>query len=327
MKRKLLISISVFIFAVLSMVTTTLAWFSIAQSATVGELTLTVGDGGNLWVSLDGTNYYDDLTEDQFGLFINNNMKMTNVTTSDLVDYRNSYYGDEAVANVDYLSFTLYFRCDDEIMTGLYLSNNVSNSYDYDTVSDPDKKVEGTYAKSKGVSYRTPITFNWDETTERLKNSTATYYADQAVRIGIKELNLDAEDTRTAAELETFIFDPSSDVTRGYDAINGVNEFGAFDFIKKYVKHDLTAPTLNLPNVAYTLSGTRYGREATNNNSLCATFQKRTDTSGVDPIDYYYAKFQVSVWFEGWDPDCMDGIYNDIVKIQLFFRSLVKYSA
>ena len=326
MKKKLLISLSIFIFAILSMVTTTLAWFSVAQSATVSELSLTVGQGGNLDVSLDGETYYSNLSESEFGTFIRNNMKLTNVTTNDLVDFRNSYYGDEAVANVDYLTFTLYFRCDDPDMTGLYLANDVSEDYSYDAISNPNNKIEGTYVKSEGKAFRTPITFNWSDTVQREAGTTSTYLGADALRLGFKELAFDAEDTREDEELLTVIFDPSHDEERSYDKVNGVKEFGAFDFIRKTVKSDLTAPTENLPEVIYDLSTFRYGREAQSNTSLLGTFQHRQVVVNEETKDYYFSKIQVSVWLEGWDPDCINGIYDDIMRIQLFFRSAVKFS-
>ena len=50
--RKLVLSLSIFLFACVSLVTTTFAWFSIAQDATVGDLSMEISGGSELLVSL-----------------------------------------------------------------------------------------------------------------------------------------------------------------------------------------------------------------------------------------------------------------------------------
>ena len=62
--RKLILSLTVFVFALVSLVTTTFAWFSIAQDATVGDLSMSISGGTELLVSLDGTNYSDNISKE-----------------------------------------------------------------------------------------------------------------------------------------------------------------------------------------------------------------------------------------------------------------------
>jgi hypothetical protein len=310
--RKVIITLAVFLFAFTTLVTSSFAWFTIAQSATVGDLEMTVSNGGNLEISLDGVNYYDNLTKDQFDTYINNGMALTNVTTSDLENFYNSYVGDEAIANKDYLTFTLYFRCDDQEMAGLYLTNNITRTYNYNVAKN--NKLKGTYVYSKGVEYTSPVTFQYSETEQRVKGSSATYYGAEALRLGFKELNFDDEDTRT--ELASFIYDPTENEVRGFG-----KEYGSTDFIRQYVDSFITVPTNNLPDTTYELTTTEYNYYAKNNNSLCGTFQARTDTSGKT---YYYSKIQVSIWLEGWDADCFDAIYKDDIIMQLYFRTAIK---
>lgn len=311
-KKKVILTLALALFAAMTLLTSTFAWFSIAQSATVGDLQLTVTNGGQLLVSLDGVNYYDNLSEPQFGSYIHNGLALNNVTTSDLENFYNSYEGDEALPNVDYLTFTLYFKCDDPEMNGLYLADSITNSYNYEIASN--NKLKGTYVFSEGVNYKTPVTFKYSETETREANTTDKYYAADAVRMGFKELAFDEDDTRT--EFANVIYDPSGKEYRGW----GV-EYGAFDFIKNYLDSQITVPVQNIPDTKYALTTYRYNYYAQNDNSLCATFQPRTNEQGDT---FYFAKIQVSIWLEGWDADCFDAIFKDNILLQLYFRTAIK---
>jgi hypothetical protein len=78
-------------------------------------------------------------------------------------------------------------------------------------------------------------------------------------------------------------------------------------------------PPVNKPDTKYQLSMMEYNYYATSNASHCATFQQGTDGN-------FYAKVRVSIWCEGWDADCLDGILNDQVLVQLYFRCAVPYT-
>ena len=65
LRKKFIMSISVLLFACVTLLTTTFAWFSIAQDATVGDLSMEISGGTELLVSLDGINYHDDLDAEQ----------------------------------------------------------------------------------------------------------------------------------------------------------------------------------------------------------------------------------------------------------------------
>ncbi len=311
-RRKIIITIALVVFSLTTLVTTTFAWFSIAQSATVGDLELTVTNGGSLLISLDGENYYDNLNKDLFGDYIKNGLVLKDVSTSDLNIFYNSYEGDEAIPNKDYLTFTLYFRCDDAEMDGLYLADNISTDVRYNYEVAENNKLKGTYVFSKGVPFKSPVTFQYSETDVMQKGQQGTFYAQDAIRFGFKELPFDDEDTRT--EFAKVIFDPSANPDRGY----GV-EYGAFDFIRKYIDAYIPAP-LTTPETVYQLTRYNYNYYAQNNDSLCASFQPRQ----VGNKTYYFAKVQVSVWLEGWDADCFDAIYKDSMLLQFYFRSAIK---
>ncbi len=313
-KKKVILTLALALFAAMTLLTSTFAWFSIAQSATVGDLQLKVTESESLLISVDGVNYYEKLTPLQFGSYIKQDLALTNVTTSDLENFYNSYEGDEALENEDYLTFTLYFKSLSPHNDGLYLIDNKSNSYTYDYAIRDDINIAGTYVYSKGVEYKTPVSFQYAEDEIREAGSTDKYYAAEALRMGFKELPFDAEDTRT--EFSSFIYDPSGKEYRGW----GV-EYGALDFVRKTVDSNVYVPTTNIPDTKYALTTFRYGRDALNNDSLCGTLQERTSVSGEVA---YYSKVQVYIWLEGWDADCFDSIYTDNLLIQFHFRSAIK---
>ena len=85
--------------------------------------------------------------------------------------------------------------------------------------------------------------------------------------------------------------------------------------MKQRVDSSILPPT-NKPNTIYQLSSMQYNYYAVNNNSHCGDFQEGSD-------GYLYAKINVTIWCEGWDADCLDGILKDNVLMQLYFRGAV----
>lgn len=367
MKRKLMLSLAVVLFALISLTTATYAWFTaISQTAQVDQFELNViNDNQNLWISTTGEedDYHVSVTWDgillqiaesyakksgKVGTYFKGLLKdynnaseakkqekldvlkaaiadtlfLNNVTTTDLEDFENSYSGTIAEENVDYLTFTLWFKSDNPDATGIYLMNDKTGTYTYDTINP---LAAGTYVYSKGIDFISKVAFNYDETTVVAKNEKGTYYAADALRIGVTELNCDSSNLNAADErtdLKKFIWDVTGadkdDRSYGY-------EFGALDYLNKakgavdetYVP--LTAPTgTDLDDVqaltVYDLT-TLKNIYAKNNNTLCCTLQAGKD--GEKTV--YYGKVQVFVWLEGWDGDCFDGILEDMIKLQLQF--------
>ena len=313
--KKLILSLGVFLFACVSLLTTTFAWFSIAQDATVGDLSMSISGGQELLVSLDGVNFFDNLTSEEIQKAFGENVSITNVTTTDLDVYHSSYSYDQlSLANKDYITFDLWFKTNDALCNGLFLTNNLTPTYNYETAKN--ESLRGTYCFSKGVEYTNPVDFQYSESELRTANTKATYYAADAMRIGIKELNVDVvelNEVDTREELQKFIYDPSEDEERGFGSI-----YGALDLLKKRLDGSVTPP-VQKPDTKYQLSMMEYNYYATSNASHCATFQQGTDGA-------FYAKVRVSIWCEGWDADCLDGILNDHVLVQLYFRCAVPYT-
>lgn len=368
MKRKLMLSLAVVLFALISLTTATYAWFTaISQTAQVDQFELNViNDSQNLWISTTGDedDYHVSVTWDAiliqiansyaakggaFGTYfqgllndwenatdankpaaledlkdaIYDTLFLNNVTTTDLEDFENSHSGNIAEENVDYLTFTLWFKSDNPDAQSIYLMNDKTGTYTYDTINPASA---GTYVYSKGVDFISKVAFDYDDATEVAKNESGTYYAADALRIGVVELNADsanllAADTRT--DLKKFIWDVAG---ADKDDRSYAYEYGALDYYNKAKAAadenftPITAPTgTDLTDVQaltiYDLT-TLKNIYAKNNNSECCVMQEAKD---ANDNTFYYGKVQVFVWLEGWDGDCFDGILTDALKLQLQF--------
>lgn len=307
--RKIFLTIFVLLLTLVTLVTSTFAWFTIAQNAQVEQLALSVSQAKELLISLDGVNYSENLTNDQIKNKIGNKLALNSVTSNDLSEFYSSYKMDqESVPNIDYLMVDLWFKTNDEDLNGLYLTNNLTMNYNYEVART--NNIQGTYFYSKGMRWAASEAFLYAEGDEVAKDETRTYYASEALRIGIKELNIDVVNLEVPDErtnLASFIYDSSENADRGFGS-----PYGQLDLLKKRVDSLVQAPT-DVPETIYALTQMQFNYEAQDNNSLCATFQKGQD-------DWYYAKVRLFIWLEGWDADCFDAILADTILMQLYFR-------
>ena len=315
--KKLYITLCAFILALASFATTTYAWFFLAQDVTVGNLAMTISNDKFLELSLDGVNYSDSITADQLKYTIGDALDFTNVTTLNGKDFFSSYmHSTVPRKNIDYISFDVWFRVQDDYYDGVYLYNNISRYYNYEIATS--EKLDGTFVFSEGINYQTTVTFKYSETEIREKNSVNKYYAADAIRIGITEKNVDAvelvnQDLRTENDLAGFIYDPSENEERGFG-----KPFGGFDMYSIKTNQVLVAP--EAPETKTNLTALKYNYYAIDNTSLVASFQEGADGK-------YYAKANVKIWLEGWDPDCLDAIYLDKIVMQLQFKCAIKPKA
>lgn len=308
--KKIVFFLFATLLAFVTLSTSTLAWFSISQINYLDNLELNIKSDVKMQISLDGQNYYDSINKQMIEEAIGKNIILDDVTTTDGINFESLKEGSPK----RYLSFNLYFKADFEVADNLYLVDNYSKKYTYDYVKEHE--INGTYIISKGVTWTNPVSFNNGGEKELPKFSTNTYYASDAMRIGIRELNVNNEylnnpDERTNEELASLIFDPSEDNTRGYAAL-----IGAYDYYKNY--NDVTLPLPPIyPNTKYKLSTLLSNGKMDNDDSKIATFRLGKENNTM----YKYASIKVSIWLEGWDADCFDSILGDEAIIQLKFMS------
>lgn len=170
---------------------------------------------------------------------------------------------------------------------------------------------------SRGVNFRSPVTFNLGPDDIVFENEMRTYYAKDAIRISLTELKTDNPlDTRDVSEFRSFIYDPTENPDRGY----GKN-YGGVDYLRKAKQVFIQLPSTPQPLID-TLSkfNERNDYLPLDNKSKVATLIV-TDQLDDENKPYYLGKFRLNIWLEGWDADSFDAIYEDTLSFRFEFQS------
>ncbi len=300
--KKIIISFLTLVLLVMSLGTATYAWITMARANIIDEIAIYATFGADLEISIDGENYYSELPRDV--LFKNiSNSSLLEVTTLDGINFYHKNEDVEVVKNRDYLSFDFYIRTDSPREHEIYLANNISNEVNYEDVGK-----EGTYVVSRGVKYKSPITFLYDINDTVRAGEIRTYYASKAVRV--------ATITEVDGEKQIKIFDLSGDEHRGY-----AKPYGATSYYNTLLNTNLVLPEEE-PETLYKLS--EFEEDAPFALDDTSHILSLTETMEVDGKTYYYGKFTVNIWIEGWDADLFDPVLHDRIKIQLQFKAVRK---
>ena len=196
----------------------TFAWISLSTQNTLDGMEMTVTMESGMEISLDGENFYPQISEQMLRREIGNIIKLDSITSIDGISFQKNYAGNAvfAVGNKDYITFDLWFRTSIPTTKYLYLVENVNSTLNYDLVQE--KSFDGTYVVSKGVEWVNQSDFdNGDGII--LAGTRKTYYAAEAMRMSFVEKRVEAsllgqDDERT--DLITKIYDPSENEARSF---------------------------------------------------------------------------------------------------------------
>lgn len=316
--KKFYLSVLTLIVVILVTGAVAFAWVSLATINNIDGLSLGASAGDDLEISIDGINFSNSLVTNELeDLF--SDVQLNAVTTSDNINFITGgvYGSSQAVAGKHYLSFDLWIRTS-RFERSIYLFNNVSDQISF----DGDKS--GTFVKSRGILWMANETFQngVNQSDIVTRGSIDRYYASDAIRIGIRELIDDTNplDTREESELQNLIYDPSENEERGFG-----QPFGAYDYYFKRTLIYLYLPEV-FPVTTYRLSEMEKNNpyQAADNESLIASLQETTTLDEDDKV-YYQAKVRINIWLEGWDPDSIDAIDRDTVRIQIQFKAAHKH--
>ncbi len=301
--KKIIISFLTLILLVMSLGTATYAWITMARANVIDDISIYARFEDDIEISLDGITYYNELPRDV--LFENIELlSLLEVTTLDGINFYHKKPNVEVVKNRDYLSFDFYIRTNSTREHEIYLANNISNEITYEDVVGK----EGTYIVSRGVQFKSPITFLYDIDDVVEAGEIRTYYASKAVRIAtIAEVD---------GEKRVKIFDLSGDEHRGY-----AKPYGATSYYNTKFETELVLPEEG-PETLYKLS--EFEENAPFALDDTSHILSLTETMEVDGKTYYYGKFTVNIWLEGWDADLFDSVLSDRIKIQLQFKAVRK---
>ncbi|NMA05903.1 MAG: hypothetical protein GX931_06005 [Acholeplasmataceae bacterium] len=300
--KKIIISFLTLVLLFMSLGTATYAWITMARTNIIDEITIYATLGADLEISLDGENYYSELPA---SLLYENIEKscLLEVTTLDGINFHHREEDVRVEKNRDYLSFDFYIRTDSIREHEVYLANNISNEISYEDVGK-----EGTYIISRGVKFKSPITFLYDIDDIVEAGEIRTYYASKAVRISTI--------TEVDGEKRVKVFDLSGDEHRGY-----AKPYGATSYFNTRFNTELVLPEEG-PKTFYKLS--EFEEDAPFALDDTSHILSLTETMEVDGKTYYYGKVTVNIWLEGWDADLFDSVLKDRIKIQLQFKAVRK---
>lgn len=314
--KKLFISILSLTFAIVIFGTVTYAWFSIATTNIVHNISLGISSGDKFQISLDGINYSKVISSDDILKAIGNKLDLKDITSINGIDFLKGgpEEKEEAVANVDYISLTFYFRTTAN-ERNVYLVENVSQLARF------EENVEGTYVVSKGINWKADVTFrNGVDPLLDIVNvgERDIYYAADAVRVGFVEEKIveNVLDIREEEQLTRKIFDLSNNEIRGY----GTN-FGSLDYYNVKHNKDILPPTLIPETITKLSEFNEYNPYVPLDDNSKILELIKTNSMSESGDTYYYGRVKMNIWIEGWDADCFNAILRDSLMIQLKFKS------
>ena len=313
--RKFNVSIMSLLFSATIFGTVTYAWFSMAKTNILDNLTINITTGEHLEISLDNVNYYKKLPAKVLKEAIGDELALQDVTSSDGINFVGGPLKDgEVRENIDYLSLTFWFRTTAR-ERDVYLVDNVSRDVNYGDIAD------GTYVVSKGINWQADNTFvnGPDALTDVVySGQRGMYYGADAIRISFVEEKdeTNPHDIRSIDSLRRFIFDPSGNPERGFG-----KSYGAFAYFKAKRKEDITIPEV-IPVTKFNLTEFSEANPylPLNNDSKVMELIETIDKSSNENT-YYRGKVTVNIWLEGWDADCFNAVYTDTIVVQLKFKA------
>lgn len=301
----------------LTFTTATFAWVSKGDTNRVDGLQINLKQDSFLEFSLDGINWSSDITTAQINQIWQGG-RLMDLTSTDgnnfignrihLVDAELNF---EGIPNVNYISLELYVRTVTRYQN-VYLVNNVSATSTYD--SPPE---QGTFVLSRGVTFRSPVTFNLGPDDIVFENETRTYFAKDAIRISLTELKTDNPlDTRDESELSSFMYDPTENPDRGY-----AKNYGGVDYLRKSKQVFIQLPTTPQPLIDTLSSFNEFNPYKPLDTKSKVASLIITDQFDSENKPYYLGKFRLNIWVEGWDADSFDAIYEDTLLFRFEFQS------
>ena len=290
--RKLMLSIVAIALVVIALGTSTFAWFTLSNKASVGQFNAEVTAGEGMELSLDQINWYSSIPEEVIQTQIKANFEaepvgvvnttgapiLTAVTTNDLISF-NKLKADQtgweiATENVDFIKIKIYVRA----------VNLNTVSIDSITVTGASKSWTADANFTDGAGQ--PVT----------SGTSVTVSAANAARVGIKGTS-------------TFVFEneASSSAPINHVLGNTIPTNGQADYFyqKNLVNpNDIEgAPTTVIDSVITVGTGVEV-----------LTLNPLTGTS------YNTGNFDLFVWFEGFDADTYDSILEMSLNIKMSFE-------
>jgi hypothetical protein len=281
--KKLLLSVIAVIVTVAALGTSTFAWFTLSNRASVGQFNAQVSSGEGIEVSLNQTNWYTDIPTTVIEDFISTTdfNKFTDVTTLDGSTF--TKYTSGTVTEEDYIQFTLYFRS--ESATDIYWTG---------------ASLSGT-------------TINWTADADFL-NTAGTNVAAGTEDIVIDPSNALRVSIQAGTEFHVYEKGEVNGNTILGTKPSSIN--GAISYYNaKNADNEITLPSTDVAIASFQEFVNVGANEVDSNRELITLTQ-----SGV--TGFYTGSVIVRVWIEGWDQDTFNAVLNGQVFVGLNFKGV-----
>jgi len=318
LSRKLMLSIVAIALVVIALGTSTFAWFTLSNKATVGQFNAEVTAGEGMELSLDGTTWYSNIPssviqakiQEKFNALPVGNLNnagepvlgaVTTATLTDTTFLKMDLSGSgayvSAVANVDFISLKIYVRA-----VGI------------DKISVDTIELTG-----QDMDWTADATFTHANEAEIIEGEVYKMSAKNAARVGIHSTT------------NNFVYQLPAAGGTDAPTVNSSNTI----FEGTTVPAGGTPANKDAMYTEATNGQEKYFVEKTDGNSYMRGFtgypgsviEAETDAaSGVDVLtltedgDYYTESFDLYVWFEGFDPDTYDAVLKMPLSVKLSLK-------
>lgn len=316
--QKLVLSVVTMALVVIALGTSTFAWFTLTNTASIGTFDGQIVAGTGIEVSLDDYRWFNGLTTTQIeGFLFNDGVFPVGPTDDTTSKYGNSFRWDaitskngEAFINLDettasansYIEFTLYFRSEEAATiqwTGATLGGAGKPWV-------PDASFLGSTGESVTVG------------------SSYTVYAKNGARVSVKgtedvviyQAPTAAGSTGSSGNQTTFGY-----VTGGqakyWEAKNPGSTFASFVIAALTANAAYTDPTYSVPATG---TGEAFEIAAGAVSTLGSGIDVLTLTAPTAPDIYYTGSVVIRVWLDGWDADTYNALFNAYLSAALTFE-------
>lgn len=302
--KRTLLSILTLVLTLVALGTTSFAWFTLSNVATVNNITANVQAGEGLEVALGInekilTDYKTNLNANDWQKVLDelSGFRLNAVTTNDLTNFyklafkntdeviKPGLYQEEALSNSDYLEFKVYFKSNS---AGDVFFNNYS-FIDEQKLFTPRVQYDKDNA---GIDEVTP--FN--------------AYASNAVRIAVED---------------KVYQNGSNGGTNLHTGNSGVN-YGQFSYLTE-MRNDIYW----LHNSSFKKLGTVTDNETLNiaevsileaETSISSNAEKVVTLVKAQGENDYTASITIKIWIEGFDADAYDSLFGARLQLSLSFK-------
>ena len=321
--RKLFLSILMLFVTIVTLTSTTFAWFASNRESWVDPFALEIENSEGLYVSIDGKTYgnsvsnsdlskaivakklnknVSDVTTDDI---VNNLTSLKPITTKDMINFttvdidsvvdKDNFYVPHAVDSKAYAMFDLYFKIE--------ASKNSDKKYDLCFAPDPGLNVE-----SNGVSkIEAPVSLV--SLTNKLTTQDTTYFANETIKVN----PANAMRIGVFHGSETTVYEITDEYDLGSYAIYGEgnpiynpNQNAMFTYFNN--SHVSKLRALEKDDFYYNTV------KSFDDMISLGLFEIANENQGYNEV-----KITICIWLEGYDADYISGISTNEMKIFLNF--------